>query len=135
MSAAVSGMSGCRGVTGHGPLARIEPQVPNDAPGRSLRCAASRRFRAPSWDERAWEVGAPLLSRFRALTYYGWHIQYDRDHARIEGYPGLVVHGPLQALLMAEVSRAAGWPMNSTTRGWSPATTAGACMCATGAGG
>ena len=34
-----------------------------------------------------------------------WHrIHYDRDYAtRIEGYSGLIVHGPLQASLLIEV--------------------------------
>ena len=55
-----------------------------------------------------WEVpvGPTLLFRFSALTYNGHRIHYDRDYARdVEGYPGLVVHGPLQALLMAELAR------------------------------
>ncbi|MEU3980513.1 mesaconyl-C4 CoA hydratase [Streptomyces sp. NPDC026672] len=57
--------------------------------------------------ERRVEVGPVLLFRFSALTYNGHRIHYDRDYARdVEGYPGLVVHGPLQALLMAEAARA-----------------------------
>ncbi len=47
-----------------------------------------------------------LLFRYSALTYNAHRIHYDRDFVRdIEGYPGLVVHGPLQALLMAEAAR------------------------------
>jgi len=50
-----------------------------------------------------------LLFRFSALTYNGHRIHYDRDYARShEGYPGLVVHGPLQAMAMAEAARARG---------------------------
>lgn len=57
------------------------------------------------------EVTPPLLFRFSALTYNGHRIHYDRDYARdVEGYPGLVVHGPLQALVMAEATRARGLP-------------------------
>jgi 3-methylfumaryl-CoA hydratase len=55
-----------------------------------------------------WEVATPaaLLFRFSALTYNAHRIHYDRDYARdVEGYPGLVVHGPLQAMLMAEAVR------------------------------
>jgi 3-methylfumaryl-CoA hydratase len=58
-----------------------------------------------------WEVQVTptLLFRFSALTYNSHRIHYDRDYARdVEGYPGLVVHGPLQALLMAELARARG---------------------------
>jgi len=47
-----------------------------------------------------------LLFRYSALTYNAHRIHYDRDYCRdVEGYPGLVVHGPLQALLMAEAAR------------------------------
>jgi 3-methylfumaryl-CoA hydratase len=50
-----------------------------------------------------------LLFRFSALTYNGHRIHYDRDYARdVEGYPGLLTHGPLQALVMAEAARAQG---------------------------
>jgi 3-methylfumaryl-CoA hydratase len=55
--------------------------------------------------DRAVTVDPVLLFRFSALTYNAHRIHYDRDYARAEGYPGLVVHGPLQALLMAELGR------------------------------
>ncbi len=50
-----------------------------------------------------------LLFRYSALTLNGHRIHYDADYARgAEGYPGLVVHGPLLAqslMLMAETHR------------------------------
>lgn len=56
------------------------------------------------------EAAAPdpvLLFRFSALTFNSHRIHYDRDYAReVEGYPGLVVHGPLQALLLMDLARA-----------------------------
>jgi 3-methylfumaryl-CoA hydratase len=58
-----------------------------------------------------WEIetSPTLLFRFSALTYNGHRIHYDRDYARdVEGYPGLLVHGPLQALAMAWALRPAG---------------------------
>jgi 3-methylfumaryl-CoA hydratase len=58
--------------------------------------------------DRAVTVDPVLLFRFSALTYNAHRIHYDRDFARAEGYPGLVVHGPLQALLMAEQVRSRG---------------------------
>jgi 3-methylfumaryl-CoA hydratase len=59
--------------------------------------------------DRPLGITPPLLFRFSALTYNGHRIHYDRDHARhTEGYPGLLTHGPLQALAMAEAARAAG---------------------------
>lgn len=56
------------------------------------------------------EVSPTLLFRFSALTYNAHRIHYDRDYAmQVEGYPGLLIHGPLQALAMAEAARAAGY--------------------------
>ncbi|MHB1785394.1 MAG: HTD2 family dehydratase [Acidimicrobiales bacterium] len=47
-----------------------------------------------------------LLFRFSALTYNAHRIHYDRAYAtEVEGYPGLVVHGPLQAIALAELCR------------------------------
>ncbi|SDD41323.1 3-methylfumaryl-CoA hydratase [Geodermatophilus telluris] len=47
-----------------------------------------------------------LLFRFSALTYNAHRIHYDRPYATgVEGHPGLVVHGPLLALLLLEVPR------------------------------
>jgi 3-methylfumaryl-CoA hydratase len=47
-----------------------------------------------------------LLFRFSALTYNGHRIHYDRPYATgVEGYPDLVVHGPLLALLALELPR------------------------------
>ena len=46
------------------------------------------------------------LFRFSALTYNGHRIHYDHPYATaVEGYPGLVVHGPLLALLALELPR------------------------------
>ncbi len=46
---------------------------------------------------------AALLFRFSALTYNAHRIHYDRDYAmKEEGYPGLVVHGPLLATLLVD---------------------------------
>jgi 3-methylfumaryl-CoA hydratase len=51
------------------------------------------------------DVDPVLLFRFSALTYNSHRIHYDRDFAtRTEGYPSLVVHGPLQAVLMCELA-------------------------------
>jgi 3-methylfumaryl-CoA hydratase len=43
-----------------------------------------------------------LLFRYSALTFNGHRIHYDRRYVtEVEGYPGLVVHGPLLATLLA----------------------------------
>jgi 3-methylfumaryl-CoA hydratase len=48
---------------------------------------------------------AVLLFRYSALTFNGHRIHYDRDYVtRVEGYPGLIFHGPLQAALIVELA-------------------------------
>ena len=61
----------------------------------------------PSCDwQEAVAVDPVLLFRFSALTFNGHRIHYDRDYAtQTEKYPGLVVHGPLQALMLFEAAR------------------------------
>lgn len=47
-----------------------------------------------------------LLFRYSALTFNGHRIHYDAPYAReVEGYPGLVVHGPLIATLLLDLLR------------------------------
>ena len=46
---------------------------------------------------------AVLLFRYSALTFNGHRIHYDRDYVtRVEGYPGLIFHGPMQAAFLVE---------------------------------
>lgn len=53
-------------------------------------------------------VDERLLFRFSALTYNAHRIHYDHTWTAREGYGDLVVHGPLQALLMADLARRSG---------------------------
>ena len=47
-----------------------------------------------------------LLFRYSALTFNGHRIHYDRRYVtEVEGYPGLVVHGPLVATLLLDLLR------------------------------
>ena len=63
----------------------------------------------PGQGEREIGISPTVLFRFSALTYNAHRIHYDRDYCRdVEGYPGLLTHGPLQAIAMAEAGRAAG---------------------------
>jgi 3-methylfumaryl-CoA hydratase len=60
--------------------------------------------------EAAWErIVQPddvLLFRYSALTFNAHRIHYDRRYAtEVEGYPGLVVHGPLIATLLMDLLR------------------------------
>jgi 3-methylfumaryl-CoA hydratase len=58
-----------------------------------------------------------LLFRFAALTFNAHRIHYDRTYATsVEGYPGLVVQGPLTAVLLMELVRGhAGRPVAAFT--------------------
>jgi 3-methylfumaryl-CoA hydratase len=72
------------------------------------RNQAPRREDAPSdvpWRRRI-EPTAILLFRFSALTFNSHRIHYDRAWAMdVEGYPGLVVHGPLTSTLLVDFAR------------------------------
>ncbi|MEI6734669.1 MAG: MaoC family dehydratase N-terminal domain-containing protein [Comamonadaceae bacterium] len=47
-----------------------------------------------------------LLFRYSALTFNGHRIHYDRRYVtEVEGYPGLIVHGPLIATLLVDLLR------------------------------
>ncbi len=69
------------------------------------------RRRRPSPTRRARRTSAGpitpdpvLLFRYSALTFNGHRIHYDRSYVTgVEGYPGLVVHGPLQATLLLDL--------------------------------
>jgi 3-methylfumaryl-CoA hydratase len=72
----------------HGPAAPVQP-APADA----------------AW-ERTIHPDDVLLFRYSALTFNAHRIHYDRRYAtEIEGYPGLVVHGPLIATLLMDLLR------------------------------
>ncbi|QNQ10793.1 FAS1-like dehydratase domain-containing protein [Sphingomonas alpina] len=57
------------------------------------------------WDrQRTLTPGAALLQRYSALTFNSHRIHYDLPYATgVEGYPGLVVHGPLIATLLLDL--------------------------------
>jgi 3-methylfumaryl-CoA hydratase len=56
--------------------------------------------------ERVVEPSDVLLFRYSALTFNSHRIHYDRRYAtQTEGYPGLVVHGPLVATLLLDLVR------------------------------
>ena len=60
---------------------------------------------AVEWTDEQ-QVDPVLLFRFSALTFNAHRIHYDLPYAtREERYPGLVVHGPLQAVLLMESAR------------------------------
>jgi 3-methylfumaryl-CoA hydratase len=62
-----------------------------------------RQGQTPSWT-RTIRPDAALLFRYSALTYNGHRIHHDRRYAtEEEGYPGLVVHGPLIATYLLDL--------------------------------
>jgi 3-methylfumaryl-CoA hydratase len=63
---------------------------------------------SPDPDPQNWKIDPTplLLFRFSAFTFNGHRIHYDHNYAAEEGYPGLVVHGPLQAALMLNMASA-----------------------------
>src|SRR6185312_9710979 len=60
----------------------------------------------PVAQHRETHVSDPvLLFRYSALTFNGHRIHYDRDYVtKVEGYPGLIFHGPLQATFIVEMA-------------------------------
>jgi 3-methylfumaryl-CoA hydratase len=58
-------------------------------------------------NKTAWAVTptSTMLFRYSAMTFNGHRIHYDDLYARhVEGYAGLVVHGPIQATLMLNLA-------------------------------
>jgi 3-methylfumaryl-CoA hydratase len=77
--------------------ANAKPGDPTPAPQPAPSGAA--------W-ERVVQPDDVLLFRYSALTFNGHRIHYDRRYAtETEGYPGLVVHGPLIATLLLDLLR------------------------------
>lgn len=59
----------------------------------------------------SWRQDVPMdtvrLFRFSALTFNAHRIHFDLPYATtVEKYPGLVVHGPMQAMLLMQAARA-----------------------------
>jgi 3-methylfumaryl-CoA hydratase len=79
----------------------------------------------PEPDRRLEVEGTPvLLSRYSAVTFNGHRIHYDREYCiKEEFYPGLIVHGPLQANLLLRMARQMNgdaFPARFKFRGTSP---------------
>jgi len=79
-------------------------------PAGTPRALATGAATAGEPGAREWRVeltpDAPMLFRFSALTYNTHRIHYDHPYVTgVEGYPGLVVQGPLLALLLLELPR------------------------------
>jgi 3-methylfumaryl-CoA hydratase len=68
--------------------------------GEQVR-AGSHAFERQGQTVLPWKADSVALFRYSAATFNGHRIHYDADYCRqVEGYPGLVVHGPLLATLL-----------------------------------
>ena len=77
-----------------------EAPKPDDVPPRPKQAPADSTWR------RHWVPDDVLLFRYSALTFNGHRIHYDRKYVtEVEGYPGLIVHGPLIATLLLDLLR------------------------------
>jgi 3-methylfumaryl-CoA hydratase len=79
----------------------------------------------PRSADLTWQIEATptLLFRYSAMTFNGHRIHYDQPYVTgVEGYPGLVVHGPMQASLMFNLAAELGGavPADFRYRGLSP---------------
>jgi 3-methylfumaryl-CoA hydratase len=77
-----------------------DPPRPGDAAPAGVAAPADAAWRRRIVPDEV------LLFRYSALTFNGHRIHYDRRYATaVEGYPGLVVHGPLIATLLLDLLR------------------------------
>jgi len=72
---------------------------------RALAASGSQSVGPAAWTRRIVPDDV-LLFRYSALTFNSHRIHYDRRYVtEVEGYPGLVVHGPLLATLLVDLLR------------------------------
>ncbi|WGS54869.1 MaoC family dehydratase N-terminal domain-containing protein (plasmid) [Paraburkholderia sp. D15] len=78
--------------------------VYRDAPGTDAVAPPPERAPVDEVWRRVVDTGPVMLFRYSALTFNGHRIHYDRPYATgVEGYPDLVVHGPLVATLLIDL--------------------------------
>ncbi|MBT0958272.1 MaoC family dehydratase N-terminal domain-containing protein [Alphaproteobacteria bacterium KMM 3653] len=108
---------------GRAVLSEVQDIVYREAPAPGARVKALPP--APQSAEQLEVDPSPeLLFRYSALTFNSHRIHYDLPYATgAEGYPGLVVHGPMQAALLAGLAQdlLGAAPTQFQFRGLSPA--------------
>jgi 3-methylfumaryl-CoA hydratase len=89
-----------------GPCVEEEQDIVfRDAPDQSAPAPAVAAPPSAVW-RRAIRPDPVLLFRYSALTFNGHRIHYDQPYVtKVEGYPGLIVHGPLIATLLLDLVR------------------------------
>ena len=91
-------------ITSNGRLVMSERQdiVYRDA-GRTPAPAPGVEAAAPGMHRKTVAASAPFLFRYSALTFNGHRIHYDQPYVTgEEGYPGLIVHGPIQMTMLLQ---------------------------------
>lgn len=95
----ISGPRGVSLVEEHDIVYR-EPAKPGEKPKPAKPAPTD-----PTW-RKTIQADPVLLFRFSALTFNGHRIHYDQPYVTgTEGYPGLIVHGPLMGLVQMELAR------------------------------
>lgn len=82
-------------------LTEWQDLVYREDPSTNVARPVAPQARVDETHRREVDFDSTLLFRYSALTFNGHRIHYDLDYAReVEGYDGLVVHGPLLAQLL-----------------------------------
>jgi 3-methylfumaryl-CoA hydratase len=85
-------------------LTEFHDIVYRDAPRPDDVAPPPKTAPAESAWQRKWVPDDVLLFRYSALTFNGHRIHFDRRYVtEVEGYPGLIVHGPLIATLLLDL--------------------------------
>ena len=114
-------ISGKEGRSGSLVFVRVRHEIANDAgvavteehdivyrdePRPGAPAPQPQAARTDEQFSRRIEPDPVLLFRYSALTFNGHRIHYDRSYVtEVEGYPGLIVHGPLIATLLVDLLR------------------------------
>lgn len=81
-------------------------ELSSDAPSSNAQAAPTDA----DYSHR-YTLDSTALFRYSALTFNGHRIHYDADYCRdVEGYPNLVIHGPLIATLLLDLYLQQGQP-------------------------
>jgi 3-methylfumaryl-CoA hydratase len=96
----IAGPAGLALVEEHDIVYRAEPTSRESPPAPRVAAPASALWR------RDIHADPVMLFRYSALIFIAHRIHYDHPYVtKVEGYPGLVVHGPLIATLLADLLR------------------------------
>ena len=87
-------------------LTEFHDIVYREAPKADEPVPAPKPAPASATWEKLWTPDDVLLFRYSALTFNGHRIHYDRKYVtEVEGYPGLIVHGPMSATWLLDLLR------------------------------